>query len=115
VNSRLDELARRKQTLIIQCSREREELAALCRRCRIPFDLRTVFLSVGQTLKGHPLLVAGVSGLLISGRGRGLARVGLEVLGLWKTILPLWSWWAKRRAQRQATLSTSTSARENRS
>jgi hypothetical protein len=115
VNSRLGELARRKQTLIIQCAREREEVAVLCHRCRIPLDLRTVFLSVGQTLKGHPLLVAGVSGLLISGRGRGLARTGLELLGLWKTVLPLWSWWAKRRAQGQVVPSTPTSARKNRS
>ena len=76
MNSRLDKIARRKQALIIQCAQEREELAVFCRRCRIPFDPRTILLSVGHTLKGHPLLVAGVSGLLISGRGRSMARVG---------------------------------------
>ena len=103
MSSRSEELARRKQAVILQCAQEREDLAALCRRCRIPFDLKTTLMSAGNLLKGHPLLVAGVSGLLISGRGRGIARLGLELLGLWKTILPLWSWWARRRTRKQNT------------
>lgn len=115
MNSRLAELTQRKQALIIQCAQEREELAAFCRGCRIPFDLSTILLSVGNTLKGHPLLIAGVSGLLISGRGRSLARAGLELLGLWKTVLPLWSWWAKRRAQRQTAISAPSPIQKNRS
>lgn len=102
MNSRLDELARRRQELIIQCTQEREELAAFCRHYHVPLDVRKILLSVGTTLKGHPLLLAGASGLLISRRGRAVAKFGLEMLGLWKTVLPLWSWWATRRAQRQA-------------
>ena len=104
MSSRLDELARRKQALIIQCTQEREELAAFSRRIRIPLDVRRILLTVATTLKGHPLLLAGASGLLISRRGRAVARVGLELLGLWKTVFPLWSWWATRRAQRQAAI-----------
>jgi len=114
VSSRLDELARRKQALIVQCAQEREQLAAFCRRCRIPLDVRTILLRVGNTLKGHPLLVAGASGLLISGRGRGIARLALEILGLWKTILPLWSWWTKHRTQRQTPILASSRTRKNR-
>jgi hypothetical protein len=104
VSSRLDELARRKQALIIQCTQEREELVAFCRHYRIPLDVRKILLSVGTTLKGHPLLLAGASGLLISRRGRAVAKFGLEMLGLWKTIFPLWSWWSTRRAQKQGAI-----------
>ena len=113
MSSRLDELAQRKQALIIQCARQREELAAFYRRCHIPFDVKRILLSVGNTLKGHPLLIAGASGLLISRRGRGVAKLGLEVLGLWKTIRPLWSWWTSRRGQTQTIIPATARARNN--
>lgn len=105
MSKRLDELAQRKQALVNRCAQEREELAAFSRRCRIPLDVRRFLLAVGTTLKGHPLLLAGASGLLISRRGRAIVKVGFELLGLWKTFHPLWSWWLTRRAhQRQASL-----------
>ena len=67
MNKRLKEIARRKQALIAQCEREREEFAALCGRLRLP-AAASIGLLLGKRLKAHPLLITGVTGWLVSRR-----------------------------------------------
>jgi len=111
VNKRLEELGRRKQSLIARCTQEREEVAGYFERCRPHLDLTKTLASIGNTLKSHPLLVAGASGFLMSGRARGFSRLALEVVGVWRAIGPLWSWWRKRRGGKQEVSSALPAAK----
>jgi hypothetical protein len=100
VTSRLEELVRRKEFLIERCAQEREELAASCQRVRVPLGLGAVLMVVGKRLKSYPILVAGVSSLLVSGYGVKLAKSTGSLFRLGQAILPLWSWLTKRRKRR---------------
>ncbi|HSE86681.1 MAG TPA: hypothetical protein VLJ79_10700 [Candidatus Binatia bacterium] len=96
MSNRFEEIARRKQILVDQCARDREELAANCHRIRLPASLGVGLMVLGKTLKSYPILVAGISSLLVSGYGGKLAKSTGKLLGLGRAILPLWSWWTRR-------------------
>ena len=97
MTKRFEELARRKQTLIDRCARERSELLAICDRLRSPFDTSGTLLGIGRILKTHPMIAAGVSSFLVSGYAGRLLRSAGAVVKLWRLALPLWGWWTKRR------------------
>jgi hypothetical protein len=97
VNKRLEELARRKQSLIDRCARERAELSALCERIRSPFGLSGTLLGVGRVLKTHPMIAAGFSSLLVSGYAGRLLKSAGDLVKLWRLALPLWGWLTKQR------------------
>jgi hypothetical protein len=97
VNRRLEEILRRKESLIEQCALQREEFAALCRRIRSPFDLGRLVLLVTRALKAHPIAAAVASSLLASGYAGRLLRLTGEGLRLWRLIRPIWFWWKKAR------------------
>ena len=97
MNDRFDRLARRKQALIDQCARDREELAALCNRIRLPFNMGGVLVGIGKLVRDHPLLAAGASGLVVAGYASKLTRSVGGLLRLGTVLRPLWSWWGKRR------------------
>ena len=96
MSNRFEEIARRKQVLVDRCARDREELAAAFPRIRLPLGLGAVLTVLGKTLKSYPILVAGVSTLLVGGYGGKLTKSAGKLLGLGQTILPLWSWWTRR-------------------
>jgi hypothetical protein len=96
----LEEIARRKQLLIERCARDRDEIAACLNRIRLPFNIGTLCLRLGQTLKGHPIMVAGISSLLVSGYGATLRRSAARLLKLLRLVQPLWSWWFTRRQRK---------------
>ena len=100
MSNRFEEIARHKQILVDQCAREREELAATCHRIQVPLSVGALLMLLGKTLKSYPVLVAGISSLLVSGYGGKLARSTGKLLGLGRAILPFWSWWAKRRKRK---------------
>jgi hypothetical protein len=95
--SRLEEIVRRKQLLIDRCAQDREDLAASCRRIHFPLGFGTVLTLLGRTLKSYPLFVTGLSTLLVGGYGGRLARAVGKLFTLGQTVLPLWSWWSRRR------------------
>jgi hypothetical protein len=97
VSRRLDEIARRKERLIAQCARERDEIAAAFNRIRSPFQLGGLVLALTRSLKSHPIVTAGISSLLASGYAGKLVRTAGEGLNLWRLIRPLWLWWKKKR------------------
>lgn len=97
MSKRLEDIARRKQLLIERCARDRDELAACFNRVRLPFNLGTLVLRLGQTLKDHPVMVAGISSLLVSGYGAMLRRSIRRLLTLVRLVRPLWAWCFKRR------------------
>jgi hypothetical protein len=97
VSNRLKKLAERKQALIAQCARERDELAALLGQIRSPFDVGGTLVAIGRALKAHPLVAAGVSSFLVSGYAGRLLKTAGELVSLWRLIVPLRDWWTKRR------------------
>ena len=100
MSNRLEEIARRKQALIERCTREREELVTAFRRIRLPLGFGAVLMALGTTLKSYPILVAGVSSLLVSGYGGKLLKPALRLFKLGQVIRPLWSWWAKQHKEK---------------
>jgi hypothetical protein len=97
VSNRLEEIARRKQTLVDKAARERAELASAFDRIRAPIDFGTALLGVGRALKTHPILAAGISSFIVSGYAGKLLKSTGELLKLWKLGRPIWSWWRGRR------------------
>jgi hypothetical protein len=97
MNSRLEEIARRKRALIERCREERLELGLVGQRMRSPFNVGGKVLGFGKALKTHPLIAAGLSTFLFSGYAIKLLRSSGELLKLWRLTLPIWSWWRKRR------------------
>jgi hypothetical protein len=93
----LEDIARRKQALVEQSARQREELAAMYQRIRAPLDVGGALMGVGRALKTHPLIAAGISSFLVSGYAGKLLRSTGELVRLWRLVLPLWAWWRSRR------------------
>lgn len=100
MSKRFEELAGRKQALIEKARLERLELASSYDRIRAPFDLSAILLRIGRALRTHPLMTAGVSSLVVSGLGKKLLQSAQMLFKLRRLVLPLWSWWIKRRKRR---------------
>ncbi len=100
MSSRFEEIARRKQILIDRCARDREELVASCRRIHLPLGLGAVLTVLGKTLKSYPILVAGISSLLVGGYGGKLTKSAGTLLRLGQAVLPLWTWWTRGRKRK---------------
>lgn len=97
MSNRLEEIARRKQTLVAKAARERAELAAAYNRIRSPFDIGGTLGGLGRLLKSHPLIAAGISSFLVSGFAGKLLKSAGGMLKLWSVAPFLWAWWKKRR------------------
>jgi hypothetical protein len=97
VNSRLQEIARRKQDLIDKAARERYDLAKAYDGLRLPFGMNAPLLGIGRMLKSHPVITAGLSSVLVGGYASRLLRSMTEFFKLWRIVLPLWAWLSKRR------------------
>jgi hypothetical protein len=96
VNSRLQEIIRRKQILIDKAARERYDLAQVYHSLRLPFGINAPLLGIIRVLKTHPVVTAGLSSLLVGGYASRLLRSVTEFFKLWRIVLPLWAWWTKR-------------------
>lgn len=96
-NKRFEDLARRKQTLIVKAAHERAEIAVAYKKLHSPFDFNQTLLGIGQTLKAHPVITAGISSVLVSGFAGKLLQGAGQIVSLSRMALPLWSWWKKRR------------------
>jgi hypothetical protein len=97
VSNRLTDIARRKQLLIERCAGDREALADAFHRVRPSLGVGALLLTLGGLLKAYPILVTGLSALLVSGYGGKLTKSAGQLLSLGQAIRPLWSWWAKSR------------------
>jgi hypothetical protein len=97
VSDRFEEITHRKQVLIDRCARDREELAASCRQIHLPLGPGAVLTVLGKTLKSYPILVAGISSLLVGGYARTLTKSAGTLFKLGQAILPLWSWTRRRK------------------
>ena len=95
--SRFEDLARRKQALMVRAAHERAELAAAYENLCSSLDFNQALLGIGRTLASHPLITAGVSSVLVSGLAGKLLRGAGQVAALSRVALPLWSWWKSRR------------------
>ena len=95
MNSRLQEIARRKQILIDKAARERYELGKVYDSLRLPFGMSAPLLGIVRVLKTHPVITAGLSSLLVGGYASRLLRSVTEFLKLWRVVLPIWVWWSK--------------------
>ena len=104
MSRRLEDIARRKQVLIDRCALDREELAASSRRIHLPLSLGVVLAVLGKTLKSYPILVAGISTLLVGGYAGRLTKSAGALFRLGQVILPLWSWWTGHRKRKQSDI-----------
>jgi hypothetical protein len=95
-NKRCEDLARRKQALIVKAAQERVDLAAACENIRSPLDFNQTLLGIGRKLKAHPMITAGVSSFLVSGLAGKLLQGAGQVVSLSRVALPLWTWLKKR-------------------
>lgn len=93
----LQELARRKQTLIVQAAQERAEVAAACRKLQASLDFKQALAGFGRTLKAHPMLAAGASSFVASGLAGKLLKGGAQFAAMARVAVPLWTWWKRRR------------------
>jgi hypothetical protein len=96
VNSRLQEIARRKQILIDQAARERYELGKVYDSLRLPFGMSAPLLGIVRVLKTHPVITAGLSSLLVGGYASRVLMSVTELFKVWRIVLPIWAWWNKR-------------------
>ena len=96
MNSRLQEIARRKQILIDKAGHERHELGKAYDSLRLPFGMSAPLLGVARVLKTHPVITAGLSSVLVGGYASRLLRSVMRLFKLWRVVLPLWAWWQKR-------------------
>ena len=97
MSNRLTDIARRKRLLIERCDGDRQEITASLGRVRPALGVGALLLTLGGFLKAYPVLVTGVSALLVSGYGGKLTKSAGQLLSLGQAIRPLWSWWAKSR------------------
>ena len=88
MSNRFEEIARRKQVLIDRCARDREELSESCRRIHLPLGLGAVLTVWGKTLKSYPILIAGVSSLLIGGYEGKLTKSARTLFRLGQAFCP---------------------------
>jgi len=91
-SKRMEDLARRKQALVAHAAYERAEIAAACEKIRSSFNFSDKFLWIGRTLKAHPMIVAGISSVLVSGLAGKWLRGAGQIVSLSRMALPLWSW-----------------------
>ena len=96
MNSRLQEIARRKQILIDKAARERFELGRTYESLRLPFGMSAPLLGIVRVLKTHPVITAGLSSLLVGGYTTRLLKSVTELFKLWRVVLPIWAWCTKR-------------------
>jgi hypothetical protein len=96
VNSRLQEIARRKQILIDKAARERYDLAKAYDGLRLPFGMSAPLLGIVRVLKTHPVVSAGLSSVLVGGFASRLLRPVTELFKLWRIVPPIWAWLSKR-------------------
>lgn len=94
---RREEITRRKHALIIKAAQERSELTDAGERLRASVDLSQTVHGIGKKLKAHPMIMAGVSSMLVSGIAGKMLRGAGQVAKLGRVALPLWSWWKTRR------------------
>jgi hypothetical protein len=99
VNSkRFEDLARRKQALIARAANERVELGVAYENCCGSLNINQILLGIGQTLKAHPIITAGISSVLVSGIAGKLLRGAGQAVALSRMALPLLSWWRSRKS-----------------
>jgi hypothetical protein len=96
MSDRLQELARRKASLISQCARDREEFAYFYNQIRLSLNLGAVIRALGRTLSAHPALAVGISGLIASGYARKASKTLGGLARISSVAQPLFSWWSKR-------------------
>jgi hypothetical protein len=99
MSKRLAELARQKQDLIAQCTKERLELAGAVGNIKSSVTLYGAVLGLGRILLTHPWGAAAISSLLASGYARKLTRSGTDLLKLLSIARPIWAWWNKYRSR----------------
>ena len=78
MNAKLTELARRRERLIAQSARQREELGQAYGRLSESFGWINLAVGAIETVKAHPAAITGVTALLV---GTGWTR--LQRLGRW--------------------------------
>ena len=97
MSRRLEELARRKQSLVVQAARERGEVAAAVQKLHSSLDIKQTFAGLGRTLRAHPVIAAGASGMVASGLAGKLFKGAAQLIAVSRVAAPVWAWWKRSR------------------
>jgi len=98
VNTKLVELARRRESLVSRSAVQREQLAQAYRQMQKPATLINALGGVFRTLKEHPALLTSLTAVFVGARRRGLGKLALALgIAFW-ALRPLRAWWSKRRS-----------------
>ena len=89
MNRRLQELERRRQFLIAECGRQRDEVAFICSRIKLPFDLGGLAFGLVRIIKTHPIAAAGVSTLVAGGYAGTAVKLAGKGVTLWRLARPV--------------------------
>jgi hypothetical protein len=97
-SKRFEDLSRRKQALIARAAHERAALGATYENFCSSLNINQILLGIGQTLKAHPIITAGISSILVSGMAGKLLHGAGQAVALSRMAVPLWSWWKSRKS-----------------
>lgn len=95
MNSRLRDLAIRKNRLIVRCAAEREQWAGIYRRLRTPIKIAATLIGAVQVLKARPEIIIAISSLAVKGRGATLGKAVERAIMLVQIYRPLRAWWSR--------------------
>lgn len=98
MNARLNELARKREQLVVRSASQRAQLCAAFRPWEKPLAFADKGMALARTLRAHPLLLAAggaVAVYLIGRRLGGMRKWAGRLLGFWQTTRSVRSWWPK--------------------
>jgi len=83
MGKQMQAVMRRREALLAEVSSQREQLAELNTRLQPVVQVADQAVLAGRFLRSHPVLVAGVAGLLVV-RRKGLSGLVKTSWGLWR-------------------------------
>ncbi|HEX2529904.1 MAG TPA: YqjK family protein [Burkholderiaceae bacterium] len=95
-----NQLAKRRQELVVRCSEQRESLVLQSRRWSAPMSTLDAVLVLLGRIRAHPDWLIGLAAALIAIKPRRLASVaqaGKTALRTWATVAPVVHTFQKRR------------------
>ncbi|OGQ83253.1 MAG: hypothetical protein A3F90_10890 [Deltaproteobacteria bacterium RIFCSPLOWO2_12_FULL_60_19] len=98
MNAKLAGLARRRERLIAQSARQREELGLAYRRLLDSFGWINLAVGAIETVKAHPAAVTGLTALLVGTGWTRFQRLEKWLWLSWTVLTRVQAWRSRRRA-----------------
>lgn len=85
MNRRLSDIMQKRAQLLVRIAGQREQIAAVGARWKLPLAVADHGFAVGRYLRSHPVLLTGVVGVvaLVAIKRRGMIAVASGALHIW--------------------------------